>query len=95
MGDVIDLATILVAVAMITIGSFTLGRFSSRVASPTSRSMLLAIGISMPLLVIGGLSAFVPPAREMTYNLVPFGVAILLLPVSTVLTLWGKGATRS
>jgi hypothetical protein len=49
----------------------------------------------MPLLVIGGLSAFVPPAREMTYNLVPFGVAILLLPVSTVLTLWGKGATRS
>ena len=88
-------ATVLVAVAMITIGSFTLGRFSTRFVSPISRSMSLATGISMPFLLAAGLFAFVPPAREMTYNLVPFGVAILLLPVSTAMTLWGRAAKRT
>jgi ABC-type Fe3+ transport system permease subunit len=94
MGEAIVPISVLVAVAIMLVGSYVLGRLSAHVASQPLGFLVLAIGVASPLIIAAGLFALFSPAREMTYNLVPFGVAILLMPISSGMTFWGKVGSR-
>lgn len=80
----------LCSVAVVVFGSYALGSCSRRTTQRGLRLTLLLCSAATPFLCALALFIFFPPSLYVTYNLVPFAVALMVLPVSLLLTLWGR-----
>ena len=80
-------AYLLASLALVTAGSYGLGRLSRHSRNYLVSAVSMGFGVLTPFVSAGGLFAFVPPARTGVYNLLPFCAAVLLVPVSATAAL--------